>query len=89
LTPDEIIEVRKTLGLSAWGAAPFFGIERRRWRRIEGGRILPFNTLERLIAVALVPGVREILDAMTAEQNAYAAAHPAPADTGEDEDDER
>ena len=77
MTPDQITAIRRELGVTKGLAARLFGIDRRRYDRIEKGQIEPFNTLDRLLAVAHVPGVLPILEAMVAEEDAYAATHPA------------
>jgi hypothetical protein len=76
MTPAEITATRQAIAATRAKGARLFGIEKRRWRRIELGQIQPFSTLERLLAVALVPGVAPILEAMVAEEDAYAQAHP-------------
>lgn len=87
LTPAEITATRQAIAATRAKGARLFGIEKRRWRRIELGQIEPFNTLERLLAVALVPGVAPILEAMVAEEDAYAEAHPEACEIGEEEGD--
>ena len=76
MTPAEIADTRRKLGVTKGLAARLYGIDARRYRRLEAGQIDPFSTLERLIAVALVPGVVEILRQMVAEEDAYAASRP-------------
>lgn len=51
MTPAEIREKRKSLGISEGQAGRLFHVDGRKWRRWEGGTLPMNGTAERLLAV--------------------------------------